>query len=367
MRDIIDAIELRPKYCVWEVTSRCNMRCLHCASNLGGGRTRGAELTLEESRRVCRELADLGCEHVVLSGGEALLRPDWDSIAQELVRLQVGVSLISNGLAITRDIAERIQHSGMCRVALSLDGLESTHNTIRRHPRAYERVCEACGWLKALGLQVNIVTHVNHRNLPELPDVERLVCRLGADIWRLQLASPLGRLARHPELQLVPEEIPAIADFILAARRRGSIPIDVCDNIGYFSRHETELRRDRVPRLFNFWCGCSAGCLTVGIESNGNVKGCLSLQSERFVEGNLREQSLRDIWEKPGAFAYTRQFQIANLHGYCQDCEYGEICRGGCTFMAVGATGSPHNNPYCLYRVERSMREPSRGRACEPC
>jgi molybdenum cofactor biosynthesis enzyme MoaA len=71
VRDIIDAIALRPKYCVWEVTSRCNMRCLHCASDLGDGRTRGSELTLEECRRVCGELKDLGCEHVVLSGGEA--------------------------------------------------------------------------------------------------------------------------------------------------------------------------------------------------------------------------------------------------------------------------------------------------------
>jgi radical SAM protein with 4Fe4S-binding SPASM domain len=213
-------------------------------------------------------------------------------------------------------------------------------------------------------MQVNIVTHINHLNLPELVELEQLVCDLGADIWRLQLASPIGRLSRHPELQLLAEEIPVAADFILAARRRGRVVIDVGDNIGYFSRDEAELRRGREPRLVDFWCGCSAGCLTVGIESNGNVRGCLSLQSDRFIEGNLRKQSLREIWQRPGAFSYTREFEVANLHGYCKNCEYGEICRGGCTFMAVGATGLPHNNPYCPYRVENSKQEPCWAPSC---
>lgn len=39
-----------------------------------------------------------------------------------------------------------------------------------------------------------------------------------------------------------------------------------------------------------------AGCKAVAIESNGDVKGCLSLQNERFIEGNIRERSLKDIW-----------------------------------------------------------------------
>ncbi len=356
MRDIIDALRLRPKYCVWEITSRCNMRCLHCASDLGEGRVRGPQLTLHEARRVCRELKDLGCEHVVLSGGEALLRDDWDAIARELVGLGVGASIISNGLVIDEPVASRIRASGVCRVALSLDGPEATHNRIRRNPRAFERVCAACRLLKSLDLQVNIVTHVNHLNLPDMQAVEHLVCDLRADVWRLQLASPMGRLSRYPDLQLRPEEVPAVVDFIVAARNRGRVAIDVCDNVGYFSRHEAALRCDGRPRLFDFWCGCSAGCLTVGIEANGNVKGCLSLQSDRFVEGNLREQSLAEIWRRPDAFAYTRQFRPADLHGYCGGCEYGEVCRGGCTFMAVGATGSPHNNPYCAYRVENEAR-----------
>ncbi len=195
MRDIIDAIHLRPKQCVWEVTARCNMRCLHCASDLGEQRPRRTELPLDVARRVCHELKDLACEHVVLSGGEAILRDDWDAIALELVGLGISVSLISNGLAIDERTAERIVRAGVCRVALSLDGLEATHNHIRCNPRSFERVGQAFRLLKDRGLQVNIVTHVNRLNLAELPHVERFVASLGADVWRVQLGSPLGRLS----------------------------------------------------------------------------------------------------------------------------------------------------------------------------
>lgn len=356
MREIIDAIRLRPKTCVWEMTARCNMKCLHCASDLGDGRNRGEELSLAEARRLCHELAELGCESVVLSGGEALLRHDWEAIARELVELGMAVSLITNGLLVDERVADRIRNAGLCRVALSLDGLEPAHNYIRRNPRSYQRVCQAFLLLKQRGLQVNIVTHINRMNLPELPAMEERICELGADVWRLQLGSPVGRLARHPELHILPDDLPAIGDFLVAAKRRGRVPISVCDNVGYFSRHERELRAGK-GRLFDFWCGCSAGCLTVGIEANGNVKGCLSLQSDRFVEGNVRQQSLREIWEKPGAFAYTRGFRREDLHGYCFGCEFGEICRGGCTFMSFGATGSPHNNPYCIRRVENQLSQ----------
>ncbi len=351
MREIIDHIKLRPKYCVWELTFACNLRCRHCASSAGQASKRGEELTLREALRLATDLADLGCEDVTLSGGEALLRPDWEEIACHLSKLGLKVSLITNGLLIDQAMARRIAAAGISRVALSLDGLPETHNYIRRHPHSFDRLCQAIYNIAEQGLALNIVTHINRKNLPELSALEDLIVSWPVNVWRLQLGSPVGRMASHPELVVAPEDLPAIADFVVEAKLRGRVLISVGDNIGYYSHHEQVLRGTELRRDLNFWCGCSAGCLNVGIEANGNVKGCLSLQSTRFVEGNVRQEPLRTIWEKPGNFSYTRGFSLTNLHGYCQDCEFGEICRGGCTFMALGATGSPHNNPYCLYRV----------------
>ena len=327
------------------------MRCLHCASAVNDGWNRGDELTLEEALHVGTQLAELGCEEITLSGGEALLRKEWEPIARHLVSLGMRVALISNGYVIDRQMADRVKQSGIYLVALSLDGMEKTHNYIRDNGSSFENVCQAACFLKANNLRVNFVTHANRKNLPELEEMEDLAESLKIDVWRIQVGSPLGRMTQHPELLLTPEELPEVADFIVAAKKRKRITISVGDNVGYFSHHEAELRNTPNREGLNFWCGCSAGCLNIGIESNGNVKGCLSLQSDRFVEGNLRHQTLKEIWEKKGNFSYTRDFKIEDLHGHCRDCPYGEICRGGCTFIAFGSTGSPHNNPYCLYNV----------------
>ena len=61
----------------------------------------------------------------------------------------------------------------------------------------------------------------------------------------------------------------------------------------------------------------------------GNIKGCESLYSDEFIEGNLREESLSEIWYKEDNFAYNRNFDISMLTGSCKGCDKGAICRGG--------------------------------------
>ena len=127
---------------------------------------------------------------------------------------------------------------------------------------------------------------------------------------------------------------------------------ETVDDIGYYGRCEQDLRdRDAVVP---FWIGCRAGCQVIGIESNGNVKGCLSLPSamhgeDRFVEGSLREQSLAEIWNRPGAFAYNREFTEERLAGFCAVCRYRLFCRGGCAWAAFGNTGDRFDNTSCFY------------------
>ena len=87
----------------------------------------------------------------------------------------------------------------------------------------------------------------------------------------------------------------------------------------------------------------------IGIDSAGNVRGCESLGAEVFIEGNLREQRLAEIWNSPDAFAYNRQFDPGMLTGACRACDKGPLCRGGCRSMCYFSTGRMHENLYCCY------------------
>jgi radical SAM protein with 4Fe4S-binding SPASM domain len=109
------------------------------------------------------------------------------------------------------------------------------------------------------------------------------------------------------------------------------------------------------------WGGCNAGKFTLGIESNGDVKGCPSLPSGPYVGGNVRHLSLGQIWEHTEALAFTRDRTADELWGFCRGCYYAETCRGGCSFTAHCTVGKRGNNPLCYHRAsvlkERGLRE----------
>ncbi len=71
MIELFKRLGCYPRFCVWELTLLCNMRCLHCGSH--AGTPREDELGLDDCFRVADQLADMGCQKVTLSGGE----PAW--------------------------------------------------------------------------------------------------------------------------------------------------------------------------------------------------------------------------------------------------------------------------------------------------
>jgi len=353
MLPVLQRLGYRPRFCVWELTLRCDLRCLHCGSI--AGHPRPNELSREELLRVAGELADLGCERVTLSGGEPTLRPEWDEVARALVGRKVGVNIISNGWGWTHATTERARAAGLSNVAFSVDGPEQSHDRVRGRPGSFAHVISALDDCVASGVPVSVVTHVNAVNLPELEAFYADLQARGVGAWQLQIGTPTGNLAKHRKLVIRPEDLLELVPRIAELRGRGGRPvIHVADNIGYYGNYERQLR-DRGAAIC-FWIGCRAGCQVIGIESHGNVKGCLSLPSQQqdvdeFVEGNLRDASLKAIWQRPDGFSYNRRAEGLKLEGFCATCRFSDICRGGCSCAAFGFSGSRFDNPMCFYRV----------------
>jgi len=176
----------------------------------------------------------------------------------------------------------------------------------------------------------------------------------GVRHWQVQLSDPMGNQEDNIEWAFHPEDAPDVEARVAALMKNSPMKIAAGDNVGYYGPHEDELRGDT---RFGFWTGCMAGVRVIGIEANGNIKGCLSQQHESFVEGNVRDTPLAEIWNKPGNFAYNREFKVDQLEGFCHDCRYNDICRGGCTCTAHFAGGSKFDNPMCVYRVLEQRKQ----------
>jgi radical SAM protein with 4Fe4S-binding SPASM domain len=101
------------------------------------------------------------------------------------------------------------------------------------------------------------------------------------------------------------------------------------------------------------WQGCPGGVTSVGICSDGAVKGCLSM-SPCEVQGNIHERPLLELWRDPQRFARIRHYAPGRLTGKCGSCPHGSTCRGGCPEMARTATGDVWDNPFCLRQAEQA-------------
>ena len=352
MIELLSRLGYYPRFCVWELTLACNLRCLHCGSF--AGERRPDELSHDQALDVADQLAAMGCEKLTLGGGEPTMHPRWHELGKRLTDQGVCVNIITNGWHWTEEHVAKAREAGLYNVGFSLDGFEEAHDKVRRQG-SHRRVLAALDRCAAAGIETSVVTHVNRLNLASLREFRLLLRDHGVGSWQLQPGNPSGAMGEHLELVIRPEELLDLVPLVADMRTDGSGPpaIYPADNVGYYGIHEKALR-DRGAKV-DFWIGCRAGCQVIGIESNGNVKGCLSLPSARhgkdiFLEGNLREHRLQEIWTRPGAFAYNRDFQLSQLSGFCAVCRYRDICRGGCAWTAYSHTRNRFDNPYCFYR-----------------
>jgi radical SAM protein with 4Fe4S-binding SPASM domain len=329
---------------VWELTIRCNMRCLHCGSL--AGRARADELSVEECLRVGDQLLELGCRQVTFIGGEVFLYPGWEKVARHMADGGAAVNIITNGFLMGDREIEQIRHARLANVGISLDGAKENHNRIRGVARSYAKVLDAFERLGREGISIGVVTSLLSFNVSDLEAIYQLLVANQVAVWQLQIATAMGKLTDKRPLLLAPQELPKITSFIIDKLCERKIQIYAGDDIGYYDANEPCLR---TPGGISIWDGCQAGLRVIGIDSVGNVKGCESLYADVFIEGNVRQESLAAIWNREGGFAYNRQFDPSMLTGSCARCDKGRSCRAGCRGMCYFTTGKLHENAYCCY------------------
>jgi radical SAM protein with 4Fe4S-binding SPASM domain len=328
----------------WELTLACNLRCRHCASS--AGTPRNDELTLDEALALCDQFPALAVQEVDFTGGEPLLRPDWWRIAAYVAEKNITTRIVTNGLLLTPEVVARMQDVDIATVGISLDGLEATHDHIRGHSGLWRRVLAGIEQTAEAGIKVGVITAVNARNLSELPALLSILQSAGVNHWQLQPNLPQGRSEGAPDLHLSEQDYVQLGVFFRdqqSKAQENGFKIVPADSLGYF----TELDLVDPP-----WRGCPAGLYSVGITSDGRVKGCLTLPDE-VIEGDLRQNDLWDIWFRADAFVYTRQFSVDQMGPACHACDMAEQCKGGCSSMSYVCTRSFHNDPYCFYGIQR--------------
>jgi radical SAM protein with 4Fe4S-binding SPASM domain len=333
---------------VWEFTLDCNLNCIHCGSS--AGRKRGGELTTVEAEHLCYGLNKIGCLGITLMGGEPLLRKDFWHIAALIKELGIELTVITNGTVYNQETFSKLKSLNPRTIAVSLDAATpELHDQIRDCKGAFKKTCNFMNIALKEGLPVSVITTVHKMNLKELAAIREML--LGRNIaWQIQVAGSEGR--RFPkELLLDEEEFYSVGMFIAATRKKypiAEMPVMGAHDLGFNSMMLNNIS------LVSEWTGCQAGISVLGIQSNGNIKGCLSME-DSTIEGNVRDADICDIWNDETSFAYSRRFTTGDAGDNCSNCRHLNKCKGGCNEMSLMKTGRLHNDPYCFYAIENKL------------
>lgn len=350
---IIAAMEFAPKWIAWEITRRCNLRCVHCRSSSEIEVQGHPDFSTEEAFRIIDDISSYAKPVIVLSGGEPLMRKDVFDIAKYGTEKGLRMCLATNGTLVTDEICENIKASGIKIVSLSLDGSTAeVHDNFRDEIGAFEGTINAARLFKKHGIEFIINSSFTKRNQEEIPKVYKLAKELGATAWYMFMIVPTGRGEEIMNELISKEDYEKILEwhYQMEKDERDILVRPTCAphyyRIVLQKSKEEGVKFERRTLKFSTGGskGCIAGQLICLINVDGDVIPCSYFP---MSAGNIRRQTFKDIWENSELFKDLRDFK--KYKGRCGSCEFVNVC-GGCRARAYSVYGDYlAEEPFCRY------------------
>ncbi|MDI3297566.1 MAG: TIGR04053 family radical SAM/SPASM domain-containing protein [Bacillota bacterium] len=364
----------QPFIVIWETTRACQLACRHCRAKAVRHRHPG-ELTTEEAFLLIDQLVEMGRPLFVLTGGDPMEREDLAEIVGYAHRRGLVTSITPSATPkVTFERMKELRDAGLAHWAFSLDGSRpEIHDRFRGIRGTFDLTMERIGWLRELGIPLQINTTVSRFNADDLPAMAGLVERLGAVRWSVFFLIPTGR-ARLDDL-LSPEEHERI--LLWLDELSGRVPYDIKTTEG------PQIRRIRAVR--------QAAGGAPGAEPGGGIEAATEARRRELagvqrsrrpvwdgngflfvshvgevypsgflpvVVGNVRETPLARLYRESPVLRALRD--PSRFRGKCGYCEFRQVC-GGSRARAYAVTGDYlEADPFCTYIPD--PRQAARGR-----
>lgn len=289
-----------------ETVNRCNLACVMC--HLPHFLKQKTTLDLADLRKLFREAEELGVPAINIGNGhEPLLYKDVDAMIEEAVNHKImDLLLFTNGHLLTDARIEKILNSGVTRVFVSLDAAtEETYNAIR--------VSRA-------------KSGPSTGRLAEVEDnVRRLVRRreeLGLQLPIVRVSFVLQHANKH-EIDMFRERWIDIVDAVDFQRETSHAGIETMELLDEEERWKERELGPQLKRMAPHERFCHYPFDTLAIWSDGTVGPCCAYQGKNIPVGDIREQTLREIWTGEKMERLRRQHRESKLNIVCQECLAG--------------------------------------------
>lgn len=365
------ASERRP-IVVWNITRRCNLRCIHCYSD-SDARDYPGELTWEQSRGVVDDLAQFGVPGVLLSGGEPLIHPRFFDLAAYARGKGLRVTLSTNGTLIDRDAATRIKDLGFAYVGISLDGIGETHDYFRGREGCFEKTVSAFRHCKAVGQKVGLRLTLSQNTIKDLDRILDFIEAENIDrvcFYHLVYSgrgSNVVDVTHEDSRRALDKIIDRTALWAATGKAREVLTVDQPADGAYLYlrlREENPARAEEVLELLRWNGGGSHGSGTgIGnIDTQGNVHPDQFWQS--LTLGNVKQRPFSEIWQdKTNETLAALRNRNGRLEGKCSGCRFLNVCGGGFRVRAVQVHGNLWAPDPACYLTEEEIAQPASNNA----
>ena len=334
---------------VWNITKRCNLKCIHCYSD-SQNRDYDGELTSTEAKLVIDDLAGFGVPVIIFSGGDPLLHNDIFKVARYAGSKGIRCALSTNGVLIDKKTAQAIKDADFAYVGVSIDGIGEYNDRFRGMIGAYNLALEGIRNCRDAGVRTGLRLTLSNRTLPQLPAIFDLAER--EDIPRIYISHLVysGRGNRMKKDDLTHEETRKALDFIFEKAvefHRKGLKKDVLtgnnDTDGVYlylkMRNESPEKAEKVYKLLNMRGGNSSGTAIGCIDNLGNVHADQFWSQYSF--GNVKDRPFSEIWtDTKDPIMYGLKNKKKFVMGRCSQCTFLNICGGNYRVRAEAVYGN---------------------------
>ncbi|MDM8518294.1 radical SAM protein, partial [Desulfobacterales bacterium HSG16] len=155
---------------VWNVTRKCNLKCVHCYAH-AKNQSFDNELSTDEGKKLLDDLAGFGVPVILFSGGEPLARKDLFELAEYAVSKGMRAVISTNGTLITKDVANTLKKIGLSYVGISIDGLEEVNDQFRGVKGAFNSAMKGIENCQSAGIKVGLRFTINRFNMDEISGI----------------------------------------------------------------------------------------------------------------------------------------------------------------------------------------------------
>ena len=331
------------------VTRECNARCKHCYSDSVDS-PHPDELSTSEAKRVIEEIAGIGTPLLLFDGGEPLLRQDIYEFISHAKELGLDPVMSTNATLLSTEVAERLKKAGIEALAISLDGADAkTHDEFRGTEGSWQRAMAGIHNAATSGIPFAIVPCIHRYNLAQLAAIAKKAKDSGAKGVGAIDFIPVRRGKKNAKLALSGEERQHVVEEIIQYQLDDNeMAYHFIAIPQYWVKAEKTVPQETMLNFARTCCG--AGLRYCCISYQGTVYPCVLLQKS---SGNIREQSLQEIWYESETFKILRDRD--QLEGKCGRCDYRYVC-GGARCKVYEATGSLTKEDQSCWFEEGELR-----------